>query len=563
MSAQGPHVRWGDGCFLGQRLFWLVLVATIPLAVGPRPPAPRDRSDLIKGRVTAQTASIRQTLLQEFVEWLQQQDPHLPELKEVARNSPIVVVEWLEEYGKHLYEINASRRNFAETINMVQQLFPYLRPMLAGPWQLVTTWESLHPSQLHPPLPFPLLQAMVAVAVSWRWIRAALMLLLGFFGLLRPAEACSLKVEDCIRSTETGCPGAIFLKLVETKSRTRGAWHQSVRVDEPFVIAFLDKCLATMHPKERIWPHTVSLFRTRFAQLLERACGQSKLCKVVPPPFHQQTKESATKLKSELVRWRLLWTAPSTLVEDGSAMRATRANHSPANGARRGPTRASSLSATKRAAEVYGRDLHRRPSPCRLRCRAEEEKSKVPPALAELEGELRRLAPTSELRLMEFQHGRWATLGELEEGERQMKQAEERMAKKRGELPIEDKTEVKQDEADSSEELNRGGAQSAPRDPQLEYFQDRYMHDQLEKEEIRKILQMLVEENRQLKNRLSSLEGGKRDGEEPKFSTPEDDVKSAESMKQVMSALEEAAKAKEAEDPPKGGRTPPKAKGGC
>lgn len=107
-------------------------------------------------------------------------------------------------------------------------------------------------------------------------------------------------------------------------------------------------------------------------------------------------EESATKLKSELVRWRLLWTAPSTLVEDGSAMRATRANHSPANGARRGPTRASSLSATKRAAEVYGRDLHRRPSPCRLRCRAEEEKSKVPPALAELEGELRNLAPTGQ-----------------------------------------------------------------------------------------------------------------------------------------------------------------------
>lgn len=36
---------------------------------------------------------------------------------------------------------------------------------------------------------------------------------------------------------------------------------------------------------------------------------------------------------------------------------------------RAGPTRASSLSATKRAAEVYGRDLHRRPSPCRLRPR--------------------------------------------------------------------------------------------------------------------------------------------------------------------------------------------------
>ena len=53
---------------------------------------------------------------------------------------------------KHLHESNASRRNFAETINIVQQLFPYLKPILAGPWQLVTTWKSLHPSQLHPPL---------------------------------------------------------------------------------------------------------------------------------------------------------------------------------------------------------------------------------------------------------------------------------------------------------------------------------------------------------------------------------------------------------------------------
>eukprot|EP00913_Durusdinium_trenchii_P003087 g2852.t1 len=82
-------------------------------------------------------------------------------------------------------------------------------------------------------------------------------------------------------------------------------------------------------------------------------------------------EDSATKLKSELQRWRLLWTAPGALGDEGSnaaaqALRA-RANGSPA-GARRGPTRASSL------------------------CRAEEDKSKVPRALVELEGELRRLS---------------------------------------------------------------------------------------------------------------------------------------------------------------------------
>ena len=57
-----------------------------------------------------------------------------------------------------------------------------------------------------------------------------------------------------------------------------------------------------------------------------------------------------------------------------------------------------------------------------------------------------------ELRLMERR--RKATLGELEEGERQMKQAQERMkkeAEERGEKPLEDQAEEKKDEPKGSE----------------------------------------------------------------------------------------------------------------
>ena len=89
------------------------------------------------------------------------------------------------------------------------------------------------------------------------------------------------------------------------------------------------------------------------------------------------------------------------------------------------------------------------------------------------------------------------------------------------------------------------------RDPQLEYYQERFMHDQVEKEEIRKTLRMLVEENRQLKNRLEGLETRSREEEDQKFSTPEEEWKSSQRMKQVASDLEEAAKKKEAAETPK------------
>lgn len=269
---------WADGCSSGLLLFWLFLLSAVPLVIGPRPPGgPRNREDLVAGRVTGQTANIRQRLLKEFLEWAVTEDPSFTNLKAVARTSPVTVIELLEEFGKVLYEQGASRRNYAETINSVQQMCPFLRTMMVGPWQLVTTWETLHPSQLHPPIPYQLLLAMASQALGWKWHRMCLLLLLGFFALLRPAELCSLKVKHCVLSSLPGGKKIVVLQLMQTKSRTRGARHQSVRLDELFVISFLEKCFKHMQADELLWPHSASLFRTRFDQVLVAACGHSKL----------------------------------------------------------------------------------------------------------------------------------------------------------------------------------------------------------------------------------------------------------------------------------------------
>ena len=184
-----------------------------------------------------------------------------------------------------------------------------------GPWQLATTWETIHPSAVHPPIPQPLMMAMVAVALAWKWFRMALLILTGFYALLRPAEMFLLKPEHFSHSSETGNAGVCIIRLLQTKSRTRGAKHQSVRLDEPFVIAFLEKCFRHMHKSEPIWPFSASLFRTRFDQLLFGVCQKNKL--VLPSSLRPGGATFLFQLWNENIpklQWRGRWLHLKTML---------------------------------------------------------------------------------------------------------------------------------------------------------------------------------------------------------------------------------------------------------
>eukprot|EP00435_Cladocopium_sp_Y103_P060681 s641_g22.t1 len=276
---------------------------------------PRDRADLQRGRVTGATATLRSRLLEEFQQWVLTQDNSWTDLRHLARSSPITMSEMLGEFGRMMYEQGSSRRNYAETINAVVQDFPFLRQVMNGPWQLATTWETIHPSALHPPIPQPLMLAMVAVALAWKWFRMSLLILIGFYALLRPAEIFLLKPEHFSHSSETGNAGVCIIRLLQTKSRTRGAKHQSVRLDEPFLIAFLEKCFRTMHKAEPIWPFSANLFRTRFAQLLFGVCQRNKL--VLPSSLRPGGATFLFQLWNENIpklQWRGRWLHLKTML---------------------------------------------------------------------------------------------------------------------------------------------------------------------------------------------------------------------------------------------------------
>ena len=90
-------------------------------------------------------------------------EPSARPLPELARWDPIEVATLLEEV----------------------QRFPYLKNYLAGPWRLLTTWEGLWPGKVHPPMPAPLLKALV----TRNWLRFAMVLLDPPDRLLRAIEA--------------------------------------------------------------------------------------------------------------------------------------------------------------------------------------------------------------------------------------------------------------------------------------------------------------------------------------------------------------------------------------
>ena len=205
----------------------------------------------------------------------------------------------------------ASRRDFAETVILIQR---YPMHYMAGPWKLLTTWESVWPGKVHPPLPLPLLKALVTTALTWQWTCFTLALLIGYFALLRPCELLALKVSDSSLTSETGFEDVVFIRLHLVKSRTRGVRMQSVRLDVPFVVSFLKKCLQTMHPNEKIWCYSTSLFRTGLQMALERLTGYAQLC--VPSSLRaggatfwfRQWNEDIARLQ-----WRGRWLHAKTL----------------------------------------------------------------------------------------------------------------------------------------------------------------------------------------------------------------------------------------------------------
>lgn len=126
----------------------------------------------------------------------------------IKREKARRVDEILEQYIRQMHskDKRSSLRLAKHAVLMVQISRPRLRKSLQTAWNSIKAWEEQRPSSFRPPLPIPLLAAMVCKARIFAqssqgpervlWHVFATLLMVGFFGMLRPGEIFNLRPGD-------------------------------------------------------------------------------------------------------------------------------------------------------------------------------------------------------------------------------------------------------------------------------------------------------------------------------------------------------------------------------
>ena len=254
------------------------------------PPVPRDRDEVERAArrattvleadrvVRPKTRSYRNTLLEQFEEWLVENlSLRVEDLTDSYLFEPERVSEILVAYGKEMFFAGRPFGRFSETINALTAKRPGLRRNVAAAWDLAFCWAADEPHEHHPALPLTILLAISSLALLWGWPIEACIFMMTWTGLLRIGEALSTRREDLIlpRDAEPGFH-SVLIKIRQPKTRGRAAKHQSTRIDFPDVVRLLDATFNGLSRSDLLWPQSPATLRRKFNLLLE-ALAQREL----------------------------------------------------------------------------------------------------------------------------------------------------------------------------------------------------------------------------------------------------------------------------------------------
>ena len=101
---------------------------------------------------------------------------------------PQLFVEALRLYAQVLFSAGTPLHYYRQLVAHVSKEYPSVKPFIGAAWGAVTRWERIEPLQHRPPLPEPVLKAMLALALIHGWYRFAAVTALGFYGVCRVGE---------------------------------------------------------------------------------------------------------------------------------------------------------------------------------------------------------------------------------------------------------------------------------------------------------------------------------------------------------------------------------------
>lgn len=191
------------------------------------------------------------------------------------------VDEVLEHFvrAQHAAGLKASLMLAKHGVLMVQILRPRLRRSLQGTWEALKSWEESLPASFRAPMPLPLLAALVCSArirarkcgeeaEKNRWYVFSALLLIGFFGLLRPGELLNISGGD-VSLPNTLTLGSCFavVRIARPKNARQMGVQQFVELRHEDTINWLAWLKTTSSSNRPFWKSTSNKFRYMFRQL--------------------------------------------------------------------------------------------------------------------------------------------------------------------------------------------------------------------------------------------------------------------------------------------------------
>ena len=188
---------------------------------------------------------------------------------EAVSNSPHLAGSLLIAYGKHLFYTGEPKYAFIETVNACVDNFPFLKGQLSAVWLLVTKWEEAEPVERAMVMPPAVFSVAVAVALLWNWPRFAAALLIGFHGLLRPAEFIELHREHLVLPRDVLSQDQIcYVAILHAKTK-RYMLRQHARISDATSVMFLDALFGCTPGKTPLFGCTLGVFRNRWNKVFK------------------------------------------------------------------------------------------------------------------------------------------------------------------------------------------------------------------------------------------------------------------------------------------------------
>lgn len=163
---------------------------------GPRRKAPRTGDLSEVELLEPATVAMRSKVWQTFTTWVEEQTGSgvFPWIL----GQPATLVDLLISFGHFAFKDGMPLLYFRHLLVHVQKECIAVRSFMPLAWQLVFKWEQMEPTSHRPPLPEPLLLAMAALGLAWRWRLWSSCLIFSFYAGCRVGEVLAAKREHLL-----------------------------------------------------------------------------------------------------------------------------------------------------------------------------------------------------------------------------------------------------------------------------------------------------------------------------------------------------------------------------